>query len=69
MVALKKALRELVGLFIDDGSLAVAIMLTVAASALLLPMLPLSATERSLLFFAALLAVLGENIYRTGRRL
>ncbi len=68
MDGLRAAFREFVGLFIDDGSLAVAIMLTVAASALLLPMLPLSATERSLLFLAALLAVLVENICRTGRR-
>ena len=68
MSSLGMALREFVGLFIDDGSLAVAIMFTVAVSALLLPMLPLSATERSLLFLAALLVVLVENICRTGRR-
>ena len=68
MDGLRTALREFVGLFVDSGSLAAAIVVTVAASALLLPLLPLSATERSGVMLLALLAVLVENVYRIARR-
>ncbi len=68
MNALSTALRELFGLFVDEGSLAVAILVTVALSALLLPVLPLTETTRALIMLAALLAVLVENVSRATRR-
>lgn len=67
MHAIKTVFREAVGLFVDSGSLAVAIIVAVIGSAVLLPLLPLPATARAVLLLAALLAVLVENVRRTSR--
>ncbi len=64
MHAIKTVFREAVGLFVDSGSLAVAIIVAVIGSAVLLP---LPATARAVLLLAALLAVLVENVRRTSR--
>ena len=68
MDTLRTAIREFVGLFVDDGSLAVAILAVVAVAAIFLPLLPLSAPERSVALLGALLVILVENVCRTARR-
>lgn len=61
--------RELVGLFVDDGSLALALIVWVAAAGLLLPYLPAGAQWAApILFLAGCLAILAENVGRAARR-
>lgn len=62
------ALRELLGLFVDDGSLAVAIVGLIALAALVLPMLALSSELNAFLFYGACLVLLVENVTRKARR-
>jgi uncharacterized membrane protein YdjX (TVP38/TMEM64 family) len=67
MTVLANALRELIGLFVDDGALALAIVATVALAALaaaLMPATPLAAG--SILLFGCLGALL-LNVVRAGR--
>jgi hypothetical protein len=68
MIVLANVLRELVGLFVDDGALALAILAIVALAgvmAMLMPGVPL-ATGAILLF--GCLAVLLANAVKAGRR-
>ena len=61
--------HELIGLFIDDGSLTVAILLVIVlagVSALVLPHFPMVAGAILLL---GCLGALVENVMRAGRRL
>lgn len=62
------ALRELVALFVDDGSLALAILAWVAVVGLVLPALGIAETLRALLLFAGCALVLIENTVRSSRR-
>jgi hypothetical protein len=66
MNTLKQALQELLGLFVEDGSLALAILVLVAAAALLV-----AAAAPKLLVGALLLggsvALLAENVLRAQR--
>jgi hypothetical protein len=67
MNALGAALRELVSLFVDDGSLALMIVAVVALAALsaaLVPQLPLLAG--AILLFGCL-GVLGANVAKASR--
>lgn len=61
-------LREIVGLFIDDGSLAIAILVWVAIVALLLPALGLPEVWRAILLFVGCVVILIENVARSVRR-
>jgi membrane protein implicated in regulation of membrane protease activity len=61
-------LREIVGLFIDDGSLATAILVWVAIVALLLPALGLPEVWRAILLFVGCVVILIENVARSVRR-
>jgi hypothetical protein len=68
MTILANALRELVGLFVDDGALALAIIAIVALAgimAMLMPSVPLAAG--AVLLFGCL-AVLLASAARGGRR-
>jgi hypothetical protein len=68
MKMLEAAVRELLGLFVDDGSLALAILVVVmlaAISAALIPDVP-SVTGAILLF--GCLGVLLANVARAARR-
>ena len=68
MIILANVLRELVGLFVDDGALAFAIIAIVALAgimAMLMPGVPLAAG--AILLFGCL-AVLLANAVRAGRR-
>ena len=61
-------LRELFGLFVDDGSLAVNLLVWTAAAAALLPRLPLGEEWLALLLFAGYLLILVENVVRATRK-
>ena len=68
MSMLANVLRELVGLFVDDGALALAIIAVVVLagiSATLMPDIPLAAG--AFLLFGCL-GVLFSNVVRAGRR-
>ena len=61
------AARELVGLFIDDGSLAIAVLAWVAIVALALPALPIRSGWLAVALFAGLAFILAENVLRAAR--
>jgi hypothetical protein len=62
------ALRELLGLFVDDGSLAVSLILWIAVLHLAAPALPLAAGAKAGLMAAGIVAILIENVSRSARR-
>jgi hypothetical protein len=61
-------LREVAGLFVDDGSLALAILVVVGVAAFLAIILKASALAVGLVLLGGCVAVLIENIMRTVRR-
>ena len=65
---LRQAARELWGLFVEDGSLAVAILLWVGLTAFVLAAL-LPASWKGPVVFAGLAIILVENVLRTAKRL
>jgi hypothetical protein len=67
MRLLATAWRELVGLFVDDGSLALALVGWVAAVALLLPLVA-GVEWRPAILLAGCIAILVENVGRAARR-
>ena len=67
MAALSTALRRLVGLFVDDGSLALAIAAWLCLVALAVQLWPAAGGWLALLLATGLLAILAENVLRTGR--
>ena len=67
MNALRRWADELLGLFVEDGSLALAILAVVAAAAILASAAA-PAILVGLLLFGGCLAVLVENIERTDRK-
>ncbi len=64
----KDILGELFGLFVDDGSLAINLLLWTAAAALVLPRLALPEPWPAPLLLAGYLAILLENVLRTARK-
>jgi len=67
MGALGTALRRLVGLFVDDGSLALAVVAWLCLIALFAALWPAGGGWLALLLALGLLAILAENVLRTGR--
>jgi hypothetical protein len=67
MGAVKALLRELVGLFIDDGSLAVSVLVWVALCGIVAPSLGVTPLWRGVALAAGLAALLLENAYRGAR--
>jgi hypothetical protein len=61
------AARELVGLFVDDGSLAIAVLIWVAIAVLAFPALPVDGGWLAVALFAGLALILVENLLRTAR--
>jgi len=68
MNALKTILRELVALFVDDGSLAVGAVVWAAICGWGLPALGLGAEARAALLILGLAALLLENAVRAAAR-
>jgi hypothetical protein len=63
-----RILRELLGLFVDDGSLAIAVLAWVAIIAFILPAADVGESWRALLLFLGCIAILIENLIRSARR-
>ena len=61
------AARELIGLFVDDGSLAIAVLVWVAVAVLALPLLPADGGWLAVALFAGLALILAENVLRAAR--
>lgn len=62
------ALKEVYGLFVEDGSYAVGILVWVLLAALVLPHVPVLGLWRAPLLFAGMLFLLVENVLRTARK-
>jgi Na+-driven multidrug efflux pump len=62
------SLRELVALFVDDGSLAVTALVWLVICGLVLPPLGIAGAWLGLALFAGLAIILAENALRTARR-
>lgn len=62
------ALKEVYGLFVEDGRYAVSIVLWVLLAALVLPHLPALGHWRGPLLLTGLLLLLIENVLRTARK-
>ncbi|HWA42858.1 MAG TPA: hypothetical protein VHA10_06580 [Hypericibacter adhaerens] len=61
-------LRELLALFVDDGSLALAILAWIAVVAFVLPALDLAPGWRAVVLFLGCIVILFENAIRSARR-
>ena len=68
MSAVLRVLREILHLFVDDGSLAAALILWSAAAFWLLPRLLANTSWDGLILLLGYLAILGENLRRSARR-
>jgi hypothetical protein len=68
MTLLAAILRDVVGLFVDDGSLALAILLVVAVSALVAALAPAMPLASGVTLLIGCLGVLLFNVARAGRR-
>ncbi len=60
-------IRELAGLFVDDGSLALAISVVVAFASLLAAIVPATPVAAGIALLAGCLGVLFANAMRAGR--
>ena len=67
MSLLRTIWSELFGMFVDDGSLAIAILAWVAVLAGLLAVVPFSPNAAGIVFFLGLAALLVENLLRRAR--
>jgi hypothetical protein len=61
---LKTIILEIYGLFVDDGSFALAIVVWLGIVALVLPRLEIPASANALILFAGLLLILLESTLR-----
>jgi len=68
MIILANALRELVGLFVDDGALALAIIAIVALAGIMATLMPDVPMAAGAILLFGCLAVLLANAVRGGRR-
>ena len=67
MTQLSVVMKELLGLFVDDGSLAIAVLAWVAIVAALIRVAGVSGALGGGLLFAGLAAILIENVWRATR--
>ena len=68
MKALRIALHELWGLFVEDATLTIGTLACVALAAFVLPRVGVAAQWRAPMLFAAVVLMLLENVYRGSRR-
>ena len=68
MRALLNALHEIYGLFVEDGSYAIAILVWVGLAALIFPRVPAGIAWRGPLLFIGLAALMIENVVRAARK-
>lgn len=67
MSYLKTIFREIFGLFVEDGSFAIAILAWLALLWWLLPHLPIAGLWQAVILFAGLIAILIESVLRRTR--
>jgi hypothetical protein len=67
MNALSSAIRELWGLFVEDPSFTLGMLVCVVAARFLFPLLRVPLPWRAGVFFALLAVVLAENIWRSAK--
>jgi hypothetical protein len=65
---LKSIVREVIGLFVDDGSFAIAILAWLTLAVVVLPRAGLWTRVAGPLLFAGLAAILVASVLRYGRR-
>jgi hypothetical protein len=68
MNALRTIFREIFGLFVDDGSFALQILIWLALTAFLLPYLGWLSRSRGIILFLGLAAILMGSAIRYARR-
>jgi hypothetical protein len=68
MNGIMAALRELAGLFVDDGSLALAVLAVIVAAGLLATLMPAFPLAAGAVLLFGCLAVLFANVMRAARR-
>ena len=68
MTWLRNIVAELFGLFIDDGSFAIAILVWLGVLWLALPHLPINDIWRAMILFAGLAIILIESVLRRARQ-
>jgi TRAP-type C4-dicarboxylate transport system permease small subunit len=62
------AARELLRLFVDDGSLALAVLAWIAVAVLAFPALPIDGGWLAVALFAGIALILVENLLRAARQ-
>jgi hypothetical protein len=62
------AARDLLGLFVDDGSLAIIVLAWVAIATLAFPALPIGRGWLAVILFAGVALIFAENVLRAARR-
>jgi hypothetical protein len=62
------AFKQLIGLFVEDGTLAILLIVWVGIAALALPRVPINSSWDGVILFAGCVAILIENVIRAGRR-
>ena len=68
MTALRAALAELVGMFIDDGQLALTLVALIAIVTLLVKIAGIGGLAGGILLLAGAIGLLVESVYRDARR-
>ena len=68
MTVLRAALAELVGMFIDDGQLALTLVALIAIVTLLVKLVGIGGLAGGLLLLAGAIGLLVESVYRGARR-
>ena len=68
MTVIMNALREVWGLFVEDLSFTVALLICFGIAALVLPRVPMPPAWRGMTLFTLLAIALVENVLRTARR-
>lgn len=63
----KTIFRELIGLFVDDGSFAIAIVVWLGVAWFVLPRLPIAHVVQAPILLTGLLTILTESVLRTAR--
>jgi len=66
--ALRIAIAELWGLFVEDATLTIGTLICIALGAFVIPKLGAPAHLRAPIFFFAVVLMLLENVYRGARR-
>ena len=68
MTVLRAAIAELVGMFIDDGQLALTLVALIAIVTLLVKIAGIGGLAGGLLLLAGAIGLLVESVYRDARR-